>query len=165
MLGQSTFVSKYGFSPDFGPQNELNLVSPDPKLQDATATQRIAAIRGEMVKVITLLAKSKIFAKQLVDEARDIFDDIGRTHAVFKYNPHPYKDAPMLPSYKKAFAMIKSIAIPNTVTAEQEQKIRTELLQPAEPEGGFLTRNFQPVVIGGAALAFGLFGAFLLLRN
>jgi|GEM_PF-2844735 len=165
MFGQSTFISKYGFAPDFGPQDELNLAGPDPKAQDEAATKRISVLREEMLRIITLLAKSKVFSTQLVSEARDILEDVIKTHLTFKYSPHPYKDAPMLPAYKKAFTMIKSIALPNTVTAEQEQKIIAEITKPSAPKASFLTENFQPIVIGGTALLIGIFGAFLLLRN
>lgn len=158
-------ASKYGFGPDFNLHSDLRF-TPDPKIQDETAAKRNAALRAQMVQVITLLNNSKIFGLQLVAEARNILEDLLKAHNSFKYTPHPYKEAPMLSSYYKALDLIKRLAVPQTITTEQEQKIIQDALAPLqEPPRSFLQKNFKPMVIGGSALFFGLLGAFLLLRT
>lgn len=160
-----TFVSKHGFTPDFSPQNDLSSASHDPQEQDSLAAKRIVTYREEMIRLISLLGNSKVFGKELVEEGRGILEDLLKAHAAFKYEAHPYKNAPMLPSYKKAFGMIKSLAIPATITSEQERQILQEVLPPVELESSFLVKNFKPLLVGGTTLIFGIFGAFLLLRT
>jgi len=157
-------ASKYGFAPDYSPQSGLSAITHDPAEQDVLAAKRIATYREEMIRLISLLGNSKVFGKDLVEEARGILVDLLRAHTAFKYEPHPHKNAPMLPAYKKAFDLIKSLAMPNTITAAQEQEILQKVMPIPTPEPSFLVKNF-PLVLGGSSLLFGVFGAFLLLRS
>jgi len=98
-----------------------------------------------------------------VGDAEAIYNELLAVDNSVKTGNMPFKEAPMVPSHRKAAQLIADYAYP-TISAQEELDILRQTLPTQELESSFLRANAMPILVGGSVLLLGTIGLILMVR-